>query len=121
MLGGVGLSVFGLGFKQPSIEVQYRVLNFNTGLDPRFKIQGSTEKFPEILNLESWIPSSIEVQYSVLNFNSIIELQYWPASQILVFIETFLWILEILNLGSRPVLSSIILLKFNTGFHKPKP
>ena len=28
------------------VEVPYRVLNFNTGRDPRFKIQGSTEKFP---------------------------------------------------------------------------
>ena len=42
--------VRGLGFRlaKPSIgiEVQYSVLNFNTGLDPRFKIQGSREKFP---------------------------------------------------------------------------
>ena len=35
VLRGLGLRVFGLGLKQPSIEVQYRVLNFNTGLDPR--------------------------------------------------------------------------------------
>ena len=68
MLRGLGLRVFVLGLKQPSIEVQYRVLNFNTGLDPRFKISGKL--FSGALNLESWIPASIEVQYSVLKFNS---------------------------------------------------
>ena len=56
---------------QPSIEVQCRVLNFNTGLGPRFKIQDFREKlFREALNLESWISASIEVQYSVLKFNT---------------------------------------------------
>ena len=30
----------------------------------------SQKSFPEILNLESWIPASIEVQYSVLKFNT---------------------------------------------------
>ena len=68
MLRGLGLRVFGLGLKQPSIEVQYRVLNFNTGLDPRFKISGKL--FCGALNLESWIPASIEVQYSVLKFKT---------------------------------------------------
>ena len=65
---GLGLSVFGLGLKQPSIEVQYSVLNFNTGLDPRFKIQDFRETF--LWSLESWIQASIEVQYSVLKFNT---------------------------------------------------
>ena len=53
--------------KQSSIELQYRVLNFNTGLDPRFKISGKL--FCRGLNLESWIPASIEVQYTFLKFN----------------------------------------------------
>ena len=50
------------------VEIPYRVLNFNTGRDPRFK--APQKSFPEILNLESWIRSSIEVQHSVLNFNA---------------------------------------------------
>ena len=45
MLRGLGLKVVGLGLKQPSIEFQYRVLNFNTGLDLRFKIQDLRETF----------------------------------------------------------------------------
>ena len=68
MLRGLGLSVFGLGLKQPSIEVKCHVLNFNTDLDPRFKISGKL--FCGALNLESWIPASIEVQYLVLTFNT---------------------------------------------------
>ena len=68
MLRSLGLRVFGLGLKQPSIEVQYRVLNFNTGLDPRFKIQGKL--FCGAFNLESWIPASVEVQFPVLKFNT---------------------------------------------------
>ena len=64
MLRGLGLRVFDLGMKQPGIEVQYRVLSFNTGLDPRFKISGRL--FSGALNLESWIPASIEVQLSIL-------------------------------------------------------
>ena len=51
VLRGLGLRVFGLGLKQPSIEVQYSVLNFNTGLDPRFKIQDFWETF--LWSLES--------------------------------------------------------------------
>ena len=92
VLRGLGFRVFGLGLKQPSIEVQYRVLNFNTGLDPRFKI--SAKLFSGASSLESWIPASIEVQHSVLNFNNTIELQYWPGSQIQDFRETSLWNLE---------------------------
>ena len=38
VLRGLGLRAFGSGFKQPSIEVQHQVLNFNISLDPRFKI-----------------------------------------------------------------------------------
>ena len=68
MLRGLGLRVFGLGLKQPTIEVQYRVLNFNTGLDPRFKISGKL--FCGALNLENWIPTSIQVQYVVSKFNT---------------------------------------------------
>ena len=63
-----GKLVYGLGLKQPSIEVQYRVLNFNTGLDPSFKIAGKL--LCGALNLESWISASIEVQYSVLKFTT---------------------------------------------------
>ena len=48
---GLGLRVFGVGLKQPSTEVQHRVLNFNTGLDPRFKIQDVSETF--LWSLES--------------------------------------------------------------------
>ena len=59
--GSLGLRVIGLGLKQPSIEAQYRVLNFNTCLDPRLKIPGSTEKFLELLNLECSI-LGIELQ-----------------------------------------------------------
>ena len=70
MLRGLGLRVLGLGLKQPSIEVQCRVLNFNTGLDPRLKIQDFRETFSGALNLESWITASIEVQYSVVKFNT---------------------------------------------------
>ena len=68
MLRGLRLRVFGLGLKQPSVEVQYRVLNFNTGLDPRFKISGKLSR--GALNLESCIPASLEVRHLVLKFNT---------------------------------------------------
>ena len=126
MLRGLGLRVFGLGLKQPSIEVRYRVLNFNTGLDPRFKISGKL--FCGALNLESWIPASIEVQYPVLKFNtwygtSTISLNFNtgldPRFKILG--KLFCGALNLQSWIQARVLSSIIVLNLNAGFRKPKP
>ena len=72
----LGVKGFCLGSKQPSIEVQYRVLNFNKTIElqywPGSQIQDFRETF--LWSLEScfWIQASIE-------FNNIIDVQYWVS------------------------------------------
>ena len=62
-----------MGLRNPVVNLN-NIVELNTGLDPRFNIQGSREKFP--WNLESGIQAKIkvhdiaEVQYRVLNFNT---------------------------------------------------
>ena len=43
MLRGLGLRVYGLGMRNPILNFK-NIIELNTGLDPRFKIQGFTEK-----------------------------------------------------------------------------
>ena len=45
MLRGLGLRVLSLGLRNPVLNFN-NIVELNTGMDPRFKIQGSTEKFP---------------------------------------------------------------------------
>ena len=65
--GNVLLKVFtgfGFGLEATLYGTSIPGIDFNTDLDPRFK--APAKRFPDILNLEYWIPNCIEDQYKLL-------------------------------------------------------
>ena len=104
-----------LGFRPEkfSIEPQYCEyceLDFNFGLYPRF--EAPLKSFPQ--NLEASIQDCIELQHcDLLSFNTGLDQGFKIQGSTQQFPS---------NLGSRPVSNfKCTMLKFNTGFLKPKP